>query len=223
MPRTRIKICGICRPEDAASAAKAGADAIGLVLYPNADRCITPEQARTIIAAIPPFVVPIGLFVNSMPEEIRGLHKALALGAVQLQGDESPELVAQLKPIPVIKALHIAANDAETPRQWREAVARLELTNLKGILLETATTGPARGGTGVANDWTALRALQQSGAFAGLPPIIAAGGLTPQSVAEVIKLLRPYAVDVSSGVESARRQKSQEKIEAFVRAVGKAD
>jgi phosphoribosylanthranilate isomerase len=223
MGRTRVKICGVCRAEDAAAAARAGADAVGIVLYPNADRCVSTEQARAIVAAIPAFVVPVGLFVNSTAEEIRGVQSALGLGAVQLQGDESPEVVAMLKPVRVIKSLHLRAGDTVTTRLWRDAITQLELTNLVGILLETASAGPARGGTGVANDWNGLRAMQAAGAFDGLPAIIAAGGLTAGNVGDVVRLLRPSAVDVSSGVESGRREKSEEKIKAFVTAVREAD
>jgi phosphoribosylanthranilate isomerase len=223
MGRTRVKIGWVCRAEDAAAAARAGADAVGIVLYPDADRCVSMEQARAIVAAIPGFVVPVGLFVNSSAEEIRGVQSALGLGAVQLQGDESPELVAELKPVRVIKALHLRAGDTATTRLWRDAIVKLELTNLTSILLETASSGPAKGGTGMTNDWNGLRAMQAAGAFDGLPAIIAAGGLTAENVGEVVRLLRPFGVDVSSGVESRRKEKSVEKIEAFVRAVREAD
>ena len=102
-------------------------------------------------------------------------------------------------------------------------MADLQLTNLIGILLEAPGGGPERGGRGIANDFAGLRAMQTAGEFAGLPPMIAAGGLTPANVGEVVRLLHPFAVDVSSGVESARREKSADKMEAFLRAVRAGD
>lgn len=223
MSRTRVKICGVCRSQDAAAAAGAGADAIGIVFDPNAKRCVSTDDAGKIVIGLPPFVMPIGLFVNAAAEEIRRVLRLVPLAAVQLHGDEPPEFVAELKPLRVVKALHLAAGDTVTLDRWQMAIGDLELTNLIGILLETATPGSARGGTGVVNDFAALHAMQTAGHFAGLPPIIAAGGLTPQNVGDVVRLMRPFAVDVSSGVESAHREKSVEKMEAFVRAVRAAD
>ena len=219
MARTRVKICGICRPEDAAVAARAGADAIGLVFASNAGRSVSIDDAAKIALAVPPFVTVVGLLVNASAEQIRETVRAVPLGAVQLQGDESPQFVAELKPIRVIKAIHLAAGDRALLQRWRAAIADLKLTNLAGLLLETATGGAGSGGTGVANDFAGLAAMKQAGDFAGLPPIIAAGGLTPENVGGVVRALRPYAVDVSSGVELVKRQKSAEKIEAFIRAV----
>jgi len=218
-----VKICGVCRPQDAAAAASAGADAIGMVFDPNGVRRVSVEDAGRILAALGPFVTPVGLFVDASAGEIRRVLGAVPLGAVQLHGEESPQLVAELKPMRVIKALHLAAGDTATLGTWRSAVADLQLTNLIGILLETPSGGPERGGTGIANNFAGLRAMQTAGHFAGLPPIIAAGGLTPANVGDVVRLLHPFAVDVSSGVESARREKSADKIEAFVRAVRAAD
>jgi phosphoribosylanthranilate isomerase len=222
MPRTRIKICGLCRPQDAAAAAQAGADAIGLVFAPNAARCVSLDLAREIIAALPPFVMPIGLFVDATAAAIRQTMQSVPLAAIQLHGHESPQLVADLPPTPGLKALHLSAGDAALLHQWRQSIADLRLTNLIALLLETPAA-PAPGGTGLSNDWQALHALRQSGNFQSLPPLIAAGGLTPHNVTDVVRLLRPYAVDVSTGVESAHRQKSPEKIAAFIQAVRTAD
>jgi phosphoribosylanthranilate isomerase len=223
MPRTRVKICGVCRAEDAAAAARYGADAIGIVFDPTSRRCVSTDDAIKIVAAIPPFVTPVGLFVNAASDEIRRMSQIVPLAAVQLQGDEPPEFVAELKPLRVVKVLHLSAGDTVTLAHWRRAIRDLNLTNLIGLMLEPPSTGPVRGGTGIANDFTGLGAMQKAGNFTGLPPIIAAGGLIPANVAEAIRLLRPYSVDVSSGVESALREKSADKIEAFVRAVRTAD
>jgi phosphoribosylanthranilate isomerase len=223
VPRTRVKICGVCRPEDAIAAARAGADAIGINFDPNAGRYVNRDDAAIILDAIPPFVTPIGIFVNATAEEIKRQLSKLPLAAVQLHGNETPQLVAQLKPIRVIKVLHLARGDAGALQTWRQAIRDLELTNLIGLLLETARPSGAPGGTGIIGDFGAMREMQSAGHFADLPPIILAGGLTPDNVADVVRLLHPFAVDVSSGVESAHRQKSPERIDAFIRAVRMAD
>jgi phosphoribosylanthranilate isomerase len=221
--RTRIKICGICRPEDAAAAAHAGADAIGVVLDPSARRYVSPEDARKILAVVPPFVTPVGLFVNASADEIRRVLGIVPFAAVQLHGEESPQLVADLKPIRVIKALHLTPGDAAPFRIWRDAIRDLQLTNLIGLLLETAHPAGPPGGTGIAGDFADMRKMQTAGHFADLPPIIVAGGLTPGNVALAILRLHPVAVDVSSGVEIAHREKAANRIESFIRAVRLAD
>jgi phosphoribosylanthranilate isomerase len=220
--RTRIKICGICRAEDAHAACDAGADAIGLVFHPAAGRYVTPDQAMEILRRLPAMVWTVGLFVDAPVDSIRAIVSQTHLSAVQLHGHESPELVAALKPVPVIKALRLDANLGNTLREWEVAIPKLDLTNLAGLIMETPSTG-APGGTGIANDWPALANHVRAGDFQKLPPLIAAGGLTPESVGGVVRTIRPYAVDVSSGVESVRRQKSPDKIRAFVRAVRDAD
>jgi phosphoribosylanthranilate isomerase len=221
MQRTRVKICGICRPEDAASAAAAGADAIGMVFRSGIGRFVETDLAVQIAAAVPAFVSVVGLFVDAGAKDILAIRSRVPLSAIQLHGKESPRVVAELKPIPVIKALHLDSEIESTLQTWRKAIAELQLTNLAGILLETA--GEAPGGSGIANDWNALHRLQTSGALDGLPPLIAAGGLTPRNVGEVVGMIRPYAVDVSSGVEARLREKSPETIAAFIRAVRQAD
>jgi phosphoribosylanthranilate isomerase len=223
MSRTRIKICGVCRPQDAATAAQAGADAIGIVFDPTSKRCITVNDATKIAAEIPPYVAIVGLFVNATAGDIRRIEQLVPLAAIQLQGDETPQFVAELKPLRVIKAFHLAVGDTDMLKTWRAAIRDLQLANLIGLMLETPSTGPARGGTGVANNFQGLAAMQTAGNFADLPPIIAAGGLNPTNVGDVVRLMRPYAVDVSSGVESTLREKSPEKIQAFVRAVRAAE
>jgi phosphoribosylanthranilate isomerase len=221
--RTRIKICGVCRPEDAAAAARAGADAVGIVFHPPAPRNVSIDRAREILAALPAFVTPVGLFVNAKPSFLAETVRELGLRHIQLHGDETPEYVAGLRPYAVIKAVRVdPENFGQTLARWREAIATLGLTNLKGIVLETAGTGHA-GGTGVANDWRTVREHQASGGFTGLPPMIAAGGLTPETVGAAVRDVRPFAVDVSSGVEEALGRKSPDKIAAFVAAVRQAD
>jgi phosphoribosylanthranilate isomerase len=221
MNPTRVKICGVCRPQDAIAAAEAGADAIGLILHGPSKRILTAKQANQILAVVPPYVTTVGLFVNANPKKLASILRQTPVQLIQLQGHETPEFVAALKPVPVVKAIHVDHSIIKTLKMWKKAIAKLKLTNLKGILLETASGIP--GGSGIPNDWNAIRRLQRSGALKGLPPLIAAGGLTPKTVGKVVRLLRPYAVDVASGVESDKRKKSPEKIQKFIRAVRIAD
>lgn len=217
--RTRIKICGITRPADAALAAQAGADTIGMVFYPPARRNVSLPTARQIVAAIPPFVTPVALFVDASIQHIREIAAELNLSHIQLHGSETPEFVAQLDGFCVIKAIRTdRAQLATELDRWRQA----QLPQLRGITLETANTQQA-GGTGVANDWTFIESAHRDGLFDGLPCLILAGGLTPQTVGDVVRRIRPYAVDVSSGVEDLPGQKSKTRIEAFIRAVREAD
>jgi phosphoribosylanthranilate isomerase len=216
--RTRVKICGIRRPEDAVAAARAGADAIGLVFYPRAPRHVSLEMAREILDALPAFVTPVGLFVDADADELLRTVKTLGLRHVQLNGRETPDDVAKLSTLAVVKSVAVDDAIAETLAAWKAA----GLKNLKGLVLETAGTGQA-GGSGVANDWQRVVESRSRGLFDGLPPLISAGGLTPESVGPVVRAVRPYAVDVSSGVEESRGIKSANRIEAFVAAVREAD
>lgn len=217
MPRTRVKICGISRPQDAVAAVAAGADAIGMAFVPAAFRNCPADVARQIVDALPAFVTPVGLFVDAPVAAIRDSAKSLRLGAIQLHGHESPQTVAELAEFNVLKAIHAdAATLDATLSTWREA----RLDNLRGILLETPGTG---GGSGQENDWEAICLAQERGSFEGLPPIILAGGLRPGNVATVVRMLRPWAVDVSSGVEAAKGEKSAARINEFLAAVRLAD
>src|SRR3954470_23878577 len=138
MKRTRIKICGVTRPEDAVIAARAGADAIGMIFYPPAPRNISPERPRAILGALPPFVTPVGLFVDETPEAILDLAAQLNLRHVQLNGDASAHVVEERRGLRVIKAVRVVRGDFSlTLRRCREAMAAHELTNLAGIVLET--------------------------------------------------------------------------------------
>jgi phosphoribosylanthranilate isomerase len=223
MIRTRIKICGITRPQDALAAAENGADAIGLVFHAPAPRNVTARQAREILSVLPPFVTPVALFVDQPPQVVLDTAAELNIRHAQLHGDEQPDEIAELGGLTVIKAVRVERERIRgTLDRWRAAVAVDELRNVRGIVLETGGTKEA-GGTGIANDWVLIRELKESGAFDGLPSIIAAGGLKPETVAAVVRELRPWAVDVSSGVESVLGQKSIEKIEQFVQAVREAD
>jgi phosphoribosylanthranilate isomerase len=209
------------RIEDAQIAARLGADAIGFLLHADSARRIEIDQARQIMAALPAFVTPVGLFVDASLEQIRYIASALRLRHIQLHGNEPIQLIASLPDLCIIKAIRV---DRATFSAQLESLraAKRDLKNLKGLLLETADSAQA-GGTGKVNDWQAIRAHQQAGEFDGLPPIIAAGGLRAETVGEVVCNLRPLAVDVSSGIESAIGIKSREKMAAFAEAVRAAD
>jgi phosphoribosylanthranilate isomerase len=223
MHRTRIKFCGIARAKDASAAAVAGADAIGLVFHKKSSRYISLEMAREILSVLPPMVCPIGLFVNSPHDEVRDIANTLNIRTVQLHGDESPEVVAQLSDFSVIKAIRCDAKNLQPSLQlWRSAVAKLNLKNLSGILLETGGTAEP-GGTGIENDWAGIASVIGTGQVTGLPPLIAAGGLSMENVAGVIRRLRPWAVDVSSGIEQTPGIKSLEKMRRFALAVQNVD
>jgi phosphoribosylanthranilate isomerase len=210
------------RPEDALAAAEAGADAIGINFYSKAKRCIDLATAQEIIRRLPPFVTPVGLFVNAELGEIRSIAEALHLTHLQLHGAETPELVAQLNDYVIFKSIFAdRATLADQVIQWKSARAR-HLRHLKGFVLETPHTGHA-GGSGVENDWAMIAEFARDGLFDGGPPLIAAGGLNPDNVGLVARSLRPWAVDVSSGVEEAFGQKSPAKIRDFVAAVRSAD
>lgn len=204
--RTRVKICGITRPEDAIAAARLGADAIGLVFYAPSPRAVTAAQARAVCAALPPFVSVVGLFVDAPAAEVREVLQAVPLDVLQFHGDEAPAYCAAFGR-PYLKALRMrdGLDVAAAARRYVDA---------QGLLLDTYVPGAA-GGTGRCFDWTRVpQALDK--------PIILAGGLTPDNVAEAITVAHPYGVDVSGGVEQSRGIKSAAKMAAFMRGVESA-
>ncbi|AVX23868.1 phosphoribosylanthranilate isomerase [Pseudomonas syringae pv. aptata] len=203
MSAVRSKICGITRIEDALAAAEAGADAIGLVFYPKSPRAVTVLQARAIIAALPPFITTVGLFVNASRCELNETLDAVALDMLQFHGDETPEECDGYHR-PYIKALRVKAGDdiAGVCRTYR---------NARGVLLDTYVEG-VPGGTGETFDWALIPDDLDK-------PVILAGGLTSANVAQAIAQVRPYAVDVSGGVEKSKGIKDREKIRAFMSAV----
>jgi phosphoribosylanthranilate isomerase len=198
----RVKICGITRVEDALAAAAAGADAIGLVFYAKSPRAVGIEQARAIIAALPPFVTTVGLFVDIECDELQRILASVPLDLLQFHGDESPEQCESINR-PYIKALRVKASDDI-------AVQVNRYPGAKGILLDTYVDG-VPGGTGEAFDWSLVpEGLSK--------PVILAGGLHADNVAAAVARVRPYAVDVSGGVEASKGIKDAEKVGAFIRA-----
>ncbi len=207
MHRTRIKICGITRAEDAAFAVACGADAIGFVFAPS-PRQVTLTRAAEVAANVPPPVARVGVFVDPELDWVEQAVEAAGLTAVQLCGDESPEMCRVIS-VPVIKTIavgtHFGSDSVEPFRGYAAA-----------LLLDTYVPGKA-GGTSQTFDW------HTAGRPPGWAPVFVAGGLTPLNVAEAIRVLRPYAVDVSSGVETSPGIKDHAKIEAFCAEVRAAD
>ena len=201
--RTRIKICGITRAEDARIAVELGADAIGLVFYAPSPRYVGLAQARAIIAAVPPFVTVVGLFVDPARDQVESVLRACALSLLQFHGDEAPDFCDSFG-LPYIKAARVRA-DADLVQCLSPYHAA------QGWLLD-AYHEQLYGGTGESFDWKLIpRGLAR--------PVILSGGLTPDNVGAAVRQVRPWAVDVSSGVEAAKGIKSAAKIAAFIAGV----
>ncbi|MBF0124148.1 MAG: phosphoribosylanthranilate isomerase [Magnetococcales bacterium] len=211
MAKTRVKICGITCLADAYAAIEAGADALGLVFHPSSSRFISPEQASLLTAALPPFVALVGLFVNRPLAEIARVARLCRLDTIQLHGDETPEFCQSLRqsvPCRLIKAIRVAQPDDLT---------NVDRYPVDALLFDAHVQGHF-GGTGHCFDWSMLTAITPTLSH----PWILAGGLTVDNVAEAIQHTQPYAVDVSSGVESAPGQKDAAKIRQFTAAISEA-
>jgi phosphoribosylanthranilate isomerase len=205
--RTRIKICGIRDPAHARVAADAGADAIGLVFYRDSPRFVTQSQAAAIARALPPFVAAVGLFVNASGDEVRGAIESVGLDWLQFHGDEPPEFCAQFGR-PWLRAVRMERGTDLLECSRRFSAAR-------ALLLDAHVPGQP-GGTGLTFDWAAIpRELPL--------PIVLSGGLDASNVGRAMRAARPWAVDVSSGVEASRGVKDPGKIVEFVRKVRDED
>lgn len=199
----RSKICGITRIEDALLAAEAGADAIGLVFYAKSPRAVDIQQARRIVAALPPFVTTVGLFVNASQDELTAILDAVPLDVLQFHGDESPEACACYRR-PWFKALRVKPED-----DLHQLIAPYQ--QAQAILLDSFVAG-VPGGTGQCFDWSMIpRDLAK--------PIILAGGLRVDNVQQAIAQVQPYAVDVSGGVEASKGIKEAALVRAFIQQV----
>lgn len=213
--RVRVKICGITGPESARVAADGGADAIGLV-FAESPRRVTPDGAAQIVRALPPWVTPVGVFVDAPADEVRELAEAVGFTAVQLHGDEPPEAVAELGRLKVIKAFRVGDDgDLEAACAWREECERLGRLPDAYLLDARVPQGP-KGGTGRPADWDlAARMINEK----GFRPLVLAGGLGPDNVAEAIRRVRPWAVEGSSRLEAAPGRKDPARVRAFLEAV----
>ena len=204
---TAVKICGITRVQDALAAAHAGAHAIGLIFYAGSPRRVSHELARRVVEALPPFVTPVALFVDATPREIERVIAEVKPQLLQFHGNESPEFCTSFR-MPYIKAVKVrpGVDLLQYARQYPSAT---------GLLLDAFVDG-SHGGTGSSFDWTLIPAQ--------LPlPLVLAGGLNQDNVAEAIRRVRPWAVDVSSGVEMAKGIKDAARIAAFIRGARNAD
>lgn len=204
--RVRVKICGITRLEDALVAAAAGADALGFVFYDQSPRNIDVVHASSIISALPPFVTTVGLFVNAKDKDVRAVLDQVPLDMLQFHGAESPEYCRQFAR-PYMKAIRMRA-DIDL------AVEATRFESAQALLVDAYVAG-IEGGSGECFDWTRIpKDLAK--------PVVLAGGLEPANVGEAIRIARPYAVDVSSGVEQNKGIKDAAKIASFIKEVENA-
>ncbi|HHJ17847.1 MAG TPA: phosphoribosylanthranilate isomerase [Gammaproteobacteria bacterium] len=205
--RTRVKICGITRPEDGHAAAQAGADAIGLVFYAKSPRYVELSQAQAICRALPPFTSVVALFVDAPREQVEQVLRAVPVDILQFHGNETAEQCTGFTR-PYIKAVAMQQGSDPLPVMAAHPAA-------SGFLLD-AWQPDTHGGGGVAFDWAQMPRSADR-------PLILAGGLTPDNVSAAIAQTRPFAVDVSSGVEQEKGIKSADRIEAFIRGVERGD
>ena len=198
----KVKICGITSAQDANAAIEAGADALGFMFYEPSPRNLTIKAAREIIRSLPPFITKVGVFVDAAESTIREAISECALDAVQFHGNEAPDVCRRF-PIKVIKAFRILDTGS---------LAGLSLYQTNAWLLDSFVSGK-HGGTGAVFNWDIALQAKRLGT-----PIILAGGLTPENVVDAVRKVQPYAVDVSSGVESAPGRKDRDKMKSFITA-----
>jgi phosphoribosylanthranilate isomerase len=198
MPAPRVKICGITRLDDALAAVALGADALGFNFWPRSKRYLPPGEARAIVRRLPPFVTAVGVFVDPSRDEVLRAVDAAGIGVVQLHGDEPPALCASL-PLPVLKAVRVTGPNA---------LAALASYEVQGFLLDAPS--PGYGGSGSTFDWGLAAEVARE------LRIVLAGGLGPDNVAEAVRVVRPWAVDVASGVERAPGVKDPERMRLFI-------
>ena len=211
--RTRIKMCGLTREADVVAAAQSGADALGFVLYPPSPRAVSLNQLRHLAAAVPPMVTPVLLFVNASPAEVEAALAVVPNALLQFHGDEPPQECAQFHR-PYLRAARIRDDRFDLLKYAQQ------YPHAAGILLDTWSEG--YGGSGHTFDWTRINPWSPH-APSGNVRLVLSGGLTPANVADGIRLLRPWAVDVSSGIEQAKGLKNPALMQAFVAAVRSAD
>jgi phosphoribosylanthranilate isomerase len=215
--RTRIKLCGLKAAEDVANAVAAGADAIGLVFYPPSPRHISLEQAAALAALVPPFVATVGLFVNPTAEELLQAKNAARLTLLQFHGDETPEQCHALAAgvnLPFIKAFRVRPDTKPADLLEYDSICRAGGPLYSALLLDTWVD--AYGGGGKVFDWSLIPEELA-------PRVVLSGGLSVHNATDAVLRVRPYAVDVSSGIEREKGVKDGDKMRAFAAAVRQAD
>jgi phosphoribosylanthranilate isomerase len=215
--RTRIKLCGLSQPQDVAVAVECGADAIGLVFYEKSPRHVQIEQARALLAGLPPYVSAIGLFVNAGLEDVRQVLARVPLSGLQFHGDESPQqcaAIAEALSRPFTRALRIKPEMQASDLLEYERACRSASPHFSGLLLDTWVD--AYGGSGKVFDWSLVPKELA-------PRVVLSGGLNALNVTEAVTRVRPHAIDVSSGIEREKGIKDADKMRDFVRAVRAAD
>lgn len=215
MSRTRIKICGFTREQDIAAAVEAGVDAIGFVFYAQSKRYVTPARAAQLRREVPAFVDVVALFVNADPADVKAVQDAVEPELLQFHGDESAEACASYQQR-FLRAFRVGAPGLNTAHDLAQVCARYG--NAAGWLFDSFS--PAYGGSGLAFEHTMLDVLRSD---ARARPVVLSGGLNAQNIGQAIHTVRPWAVDVSSGVETAAGIKSSDKIHALRRAIAIAD
>jgi phosphoribosylanthranilate isomerase len=217
MARTRIKICGITREEDLRAAVDAGADALGFVFYPKSPRYLTPGQAARLAAALPPYVSAVALFVNPTAEEVRAVLDAAPVALVQFHGDETAGECARIAAAvrrPFVRAYRVKPDTSASDLLECEREYRAASPWFSGLLLDTYVD--AYGGAGKVFDWSLIPKELA-------PRVVLSGGLSVQNATDAVQRVRPFAVDISSGVEQRKGIKDARKIAAFIAAVRAAD
>ncbi|WP_317202900.1 phosphoribosylanthranilate isomerase [Janthinobacterium sp.] len=215
--RTRIKMCGLTRAEDVAAVVAAGADAIGFVFYAKSPRFVTPARAAELLAAVPPFVGGVGLFVNAGVDEVAAAVRAAPLAMLQFHGDETAQHSAALAAAaqrPFMQVFRVRPDTTGADLIEYEQRYRAASTLFSGLLLDTYVD--AYGGAGKVFDWSLIPKELA-------PRVVLSGGLSVQNATDAVVRVRPYAVDVSSGIEAAKGIKDAHRILAFVEAIRAAD
>jgi phosphoribosylanthranilate isomerase len=217
MHRTRIKICGITRDEDLRSAVEQGADALGFVFYPKSPRYVTPQQAARLASSMPPYVSSVALFVNPTLEQVQEVVRVAPVSLIQFHGDETPGQCAQIADAvarPFVRAFRVKPDTGASDLLECELAYRAASPWFSGLLLDTYVD--AYGGAGKVFDWSLIPKELA-------PRVVLSGGLSVQNATEAVARVRPYAVDISSGVEQSKGIKDARKIAAFIAAVRAAD
>jgi phosphoribosylanthranilate isomerase len=208
----RIKICGITTVDDARACVRAGGEAVGLNFYRASPRCLEFDAAQRIVEVLGPEMVKVGLFVNASVEQVCRTFDQLGLDLIQLHGDEPPELLSQFGGRPVMRAFRVGAEGLGPVEHYLDQCRRL-VHEPRRVLIDSRTKG-SYGGTGQVADWSTVARYPTRDWH---PPLVLAGGLTPENVAEAIRVVRPAAVDTASGVESSPGRKDPAAVLRFVR------